>query len=115
MVIVFLYACKKAAGVGGKNEINGSVMYYNPVTASNNPAPKATIYVTYGSNTSTSQYNQAILTDDNGKFIIEGLEKGDYYLRAEFKDENGFSYSSPGYGIILKNKKNKVELNFTVE
>jgi hypothetical protein len=68
MVIVFLYACKKAAGVGGKNEINGSVMYYNPVTASNNPAPKATIYVTYGSNTSTSQYNQAILTNDNGKF-----------------------------------------------
>lgn len=121
-LIIFLFtivagfsACKKEAGVGGKNEINGSVVYYNPATSSNNPAPKATVYITYGSNTAVSQYNQSILTDENGKFIIEGLEKGDYYIRAEYKDQNGFKYSSPGYGIILKNKKNKVELNIVVE
>lgn len=115
MAITGFSACKKVAGVGGKNEINGSVMYYNPVTASNSPAPKATVYITYGSNAATSKYNQAILTDDNGKFLIEGLEKGDYYLRAEYKNENGFNYSSPGFGVILKNKKNKIELNFVVE
>ncbi len=115
MAIVCLSNCKKEAGVGGKNKISGSVMYYNPVSASNKAAPKATVYITYGSNAATSQHNQAILTDENGNYLIEGLEKGDYYLRAEYKDENGFNYSSPGYGIILKNKSNKVELDFVVE
>lgn len=114
-LLVFFGACKKEAGPGGKNTISGTVSYKNGVTGGNSIAANATIYIYYGTLSAGSEYDQAILTDANGKYSFKALHKGKYFIKVDYRDANGFYYSAPGYAIELKNKKNNLEINITLE
>lgn len=114
LIISFTF-CKKEAGPGGKNTINGTVVYKNGVTGNNDIAALASVSVAYGTNVATEKFNQTILTDGQGKFKLEGLNKGKYFIKASFTDGNGFDYITPGYGIDIENKKKTVEVNIILE
>lgn len=115
MLTLFFTACKKEAGTGGKNTISGTVVFKNGVTGTNEAAGMATVRIAYGTNEATESFNQTILTDEAGKFKIEGLNKGKYFIKASYQDGNGFNYSNPGYGITIENKKKTIEVNITLE
>jgi hypothetical protein len=114
-ILAVIIGCKKEAGPGGKNTISGSVVYKNGVTGTNDAAPLATVYIAYGTNESTSTFDQTILADVNGKFSFEGLQKGKYFLKAGYTDTHGFAYTTAGHGIIFMNKKKDLEVNMTLE
>lgn len=112
---VCVYSCKKKAGTGGKNSISGTVLYKNGVTGSDAAAASAKVSIAYGTSESTQSFNQTILTGNDGSYCIEGLNKGKYFITAEFTDKNGFVYSTHGYGIQLENKKKNLEVNIVLE
>lgn len=114
-MLAFTSACKKDAGPGGKNSINGTIVYKNGATGGNSAAAGATVYIYYGTHSAKTEFDQAILTDANGKYQFNTLHKGKYFIKAEYRDANGFNYSTAGYAIELKNKKNTLEVNITLE
>ena len=115
IAILFFCACKKTAGPGGKNAISGTVVFKNGVTGNNDVAVLATVSIAYGTNESTTSFNQTVLTDAEGKYIFEGLNKGNYFIKADFTDSHGFKYSTNGSVISIKNKKNKVTADLILE
>lgn len=116
LMLAFCFVgCKKEAGPGGKNTISGTVVYKNGVSGTNDAAGMATVRIAYGTNEATESFNQTILTDEAGKFKIEGLNKGKYFIKASYQDGNGFNYSNPGYGITIENKKKTIEVNIILE
>ncbi len=115
ILALFFAGCKKEAGPGGKNTISGTVVYKNGVSGTNDAAGMATVRIAYGTNEATESFDQSILADESGKFKIEGLNKGKYFIKATYSDGNGFAYSTPGYGITIENKKKNIELNITLE
>lgn len=112
---IIFFACKKDAGIGGKNHIDGTVFYKNGASGNNDPASFSKVSISYGSQGSTSEFDQVILTDDNGKFNFKDLRKGTYFIKAEYSDANGFVYNTPGFVVELNHKKSTVELNITLE
>lgn len=115
VLVLFFVGCKKEAGPGGKNTISGTVVFKNGVSGTNDAAGMATVRIAYGTNEATESFNQTILTDAAGKFKIEGLNKGKYFIKASYQDGNGFNYSNPGYGITIENKKKTIEVNIILE
>lgn len=114
-LVVAMSFCKKEAGPGGKNNISGNVVYKNGDTGNNTAAPMAKIYIAYGTDQGTSTFGQTILADNNGNYIIEGLNKGKYFIKAEYTDAHGFNYRTQGYGVIFENKKKNLEVNIVLE
>lgn len=114
-ILAFISGCKKEAGPGGKNTISGSVVYKNGVTGNNDAAPMATVFIAYGTNESTKTFDQTIVADANGKFSFEGLQKGEYFIKASYTDTHGFVYATAGHGIIFKNKQKNLEVNIVLE
>jgi hypothetical protein len=106
---------KKVAGAGGKNSITGSVLFKNGVSGINDPATKARVSIAYGTKEVTSAFDQTILTDADGSYKFEGLNNGDYFIKAEYTDANGFNYNDPGISISFENKKKNLEVNIILE
>lgn len=108
-------ACKKEAGPGGKNTIKGTVQFKNGVSGNNDAAPRAEISIAYGSNSSTSSFDQTILADSDGTYKFEALRKGDYFIKATFTDEYGFKYSNAGSIVNFNHRKKEAEVNMVLE
>lgn len=115
VMIALLGGCKKAAGPGGKSLITGSVVFKNGVTGSNDVATTATVSIAYGTNEATSIVDKTLVCDADGKFSFEGLNKGNYFIKAGYTDSHGFNYTTPGYGVTFKNKKKNLEVNIILE
>jgi len=115
MLIALISSCKKDAGVGGKNSISGVISFKNGVSGNNDSAPMAWVSIAHGTNEATSSFNQTILTDANGNYKIEGLNKGSYFIKAGYTDTNGFIYTNDGVGVIFENKKKNLEVNIILE
>lgn len=116
MLLAFIGSCKKkAAGPGGKNTISGTIRFKNGASGNNDVAPMAWVSIAYGTNETTSTFDQTILTDASGNYKIEGLNKGNYFIKAGYTDTNGFVYSDPGVGVIFENKKKNLEVTITLE
>ena len=115
LTCAFIIACKKDAGPGGKNSIKGIVYFKNGVTGNNDPAALSTVYISYGTSETTSSFNQTILTDNDGNYTFAGLNKGSYFIKAGYTDANGFKYVTQGFGILIKNKKDEIQLNIVLE
>lgn len=112
----FLFvACKKPAGPGGKNTIKGTVQFKNGAGGTNDPAAMAQISIAYGSNASTSTFDQTILAGSDGTYKFEALRKGDYFIKATFTDEHGFKYSNAGSVITFSHRKKEAEVNMVLE
>jgi hypothetical protein len=110
-LLMIASACKKEAGIGGKKTISGTVHYLDGATGSMEIANGATVKICYGTKSNNSSYDQMILTDADGKYHIDGLRKGDYFITAEFTDVHGFAYTTAGYGVTVKNKKDNLDLD----
>jgi hypothetical protein len=115
-LFAFVCACKKkVAGVGGKNSITGTVLFKNGTSGIQDPAVAAKVSIAYGTNEITTAFDQTVLTDVSGAFKFESLNKGDYFIKAEYLDGNGFSYNNKGVGITFENKKKNLEVNIVLE
>lgn len=117
-IVVFLLlmisACKKEAGIGGDKTIVGTVYYFDGATGNLEIANGATVMICYGSTSASTDYDQVLVADANGKYHIDGLTRGDYFITAEFTDVNGFRYSTAGYGVTVKNKKEDLTLDLNL-
>lgn len=115
LLTVITSACKKEAGPGGKNTINGTVLFKNGASGGNDAAKGASVYITFGTTEASSEFDQIILTDDEGKFSLGGLRKGNYFLKATYTDSHGFNYVTSGFAVTIKNKKNTVTVDMVLE
>jgi hypothetical protein len=115
LILISFASCKKEAGPGGKNVINGTVHFRNGVSGNEDPAPMAKIFIAYGTDQVTTNFDQTILSNADGSFNIEGLRKGKYFIRSEYTDAHGFVYSAPGYGIEFSQRKRGVDINMVLE
>lgn len=112
---VFLFGCKKDAGPGGKNSISGTILFKNGVSGGNDAAPAASVSIAYGTKEPKTEYNKTILAGNDGTYKFEGLNKGDYFITASYKDEHGFTYTTAGVAITINTKKKNTEANITLE
>lgn len=116
LITLFLFgACKKEAGLGGKNTIKGTVQFKNGASGNNDAAPRAEISIAYGSNGSTSSFDQTILANNDGTYEFETLRKGDYFIKATFTDEHGFKYTNAGSVVTFTHRKKEAEVNMILE
>ena len=116
MVLVLVFpACKKEAGIGGKKTIYGSVTYKNGASSAFENASTAIVYIAYGTKSTTSSFDQSAAVDETGAYHFDGLRKGDYFISAEFTDENGFTYTTAGYGVTVNNKKEKLAVDIKLQ
>ena len=106
---------KKAAGPGGKNTISGTIRFKNGSSGNTDVAALAWVSIAYGTNEATTQFDQTIRTDASGNYKIEGLNKGSYFIKAEYTDKNNFSYFNSGVGVTFENKKKNLEVNIILE
>ena len=113
--VLLISSCKKDAGEIGKKELWGNVTYKNGGTGTETAAPNAIVHIAYGTTSATTEYNQTVLADSDGKYSIKGLQKGDYYITGEFIDEHGFKYTSGGYGVTIKNKKEALQVDIQLQ
>ena len=107
--------CKKEAGPGGKKAIVGNIYYKNAVSGHNEFAPSARIFVSYGTTDPSAAADLIILADGSGYYKIEGLNQGDYFIKADFTDGVGFKYTTPGFAFNIKNKKRGRKLDMVLE
>ena len=115
-LLMFVFsACKKKAGIGGKKTIDGIVTYKNGATSTFEKANAAMVHIAYGTKNATSNYNQTIVADDQGAYHFDGLNKGDYFITANYTDANGFKYSSSGYGLTVNNNKDRLTIEFKLQ
>lgn len=114
LVLVFA-GCKKKAGIGGKKTIYGTVTYKNGVTAAFENANTAIVHIAYGTKNATSSFDQSVAVDEAGSYHFDGLQKGDYFITAEFTDEHGFKYITAGYGITINYKKDKLAVDIELQ
>lgn len=116
MLFAFIGSCKKkAAGSGGKNTISGTIRFKSGVSGNNDAAPMAWVSIAYGTNEATSSFDQTIITDADGNYKLEGLNKGKYFIKAGYSDTNGFNYSNSGVGVTFENKKKSLEVSIILE
>ena len=81
IALVFTQACKKDEGPGGKAHIHGHVEY------NEDHVENAFVSIWYGaSSNSESAYDDQIVTNSEGEFEFEDLNKGDYYLYSTWID-----------------------------
>jgi hypothetical protein len=113
--IPIFFSCKKEAGFGGKKEVSGKVTYKDGVSGTTLPAPGAILKVAFGSRGPTSDFDYVISADTEVNYFLKGLNPGEYYFTAQYRDANGFEYSTPGATVIIKRKKNELNLNFVLE
>lgn len=114
-MLLALLGCKKEAGAGGKNTISGTVRFMNGLTGNEDAAAMAKVFIAYGSDQSTTSFDQTILTNNDGTYKIEGLRKGKYFIKAEYTDPNGFVYTGPGFGIEFNHRKKTATADLLVE
>lgn len=115
LLVLTAPSCKKEAGIGGKKTISGIVHYKDGATGAMEIASGATVMICYGTTTYNSAYDQILLADANGSYHIDGLRKGDYFISAEFTDVHGFKYTTAGYGVTVKNKKEELTLDIDLQ
>ncbi|MCX6186498.1 MAG: hypothetical protein NTU43_05800 [Bacteroidetes bacterium] len=95
----------------GQALIKGSVKYIDfAISASPIAAPFATIKIS--DNITTKAFNQFWQADSAGNFNVKGLAVGSYYIAAQYKDANNYTYTTNGFTVQVKNSVNPVTLDF---
>ena len=113
--LVSFTSCKKDAGMIGKKEITGTVTYKNGATGTNDAAANALIHIAFGTKDATTTYDQTVASGTDGKYLITGLAKGDYFITAEYTDGNGVYYTTAGYSLTIGDPKAALTLDITLQ
>ena len=96
---IIVGGCKK--GGLGKKTVEGTVYFNDGVSAIDDIAPGASIYVTYNSKVSTGTVDEETTSDSKGVYNIKGLKKGDYFIWASYTTSHGFTYTTAGAGVTV--------------
>lgn len=94
-------------------EIKGNITYQSGSTTFK--AAKARVFLTNGTKTASVNYDESAVADSAGNYSIKGLQLGDYYLTASYTDVNGFTYTTPGYGVTLANKDGALTVDMVLK
>ena len=101
--LLFQSCSKKDDSAGypsGSRAIVGTITYTSDGTTTS-PAPGAVVYLKIGSKNVTTAYDASTVADGNGKYKFSGLNKGDYFVRAEYTDPKGMKFTCTGSGVTL--------------
>src|ERR1051326_4054926 len=103
--LMFQSCSKKetAAPVGypsGTRSLVGNVTYASNGSTTS-PAPGAVVYLKIGSKDATTSYDVTTVADANGHYKFSGLDKGDYYVWADYTDPKGMKFTGAGSGVSL--------------
>lgn len=112
LLIVSLFtftSCKKEAGFGGDNNIVGTVTYKGTAM------PNAIVHLAIKATAATTTYDATTLTDASGKYSFKGLNKGDYFVDADYTNGLDIKLESGGAKVTVGAKKGDVTVNLTVE
>lgn len=104
-----LNSCSKDEGLGGMAKVSGNVTY--PGGA----ASGAIVKITYGTKDATSNFDHATVADESGNYKLDGLEKGDYFIDAEYTDQYGNNFNTPGYAITIGDKKADLKVDIELQ
>jgi hypothetical protein len=96
---------------GGQVMVQGSVKYLDYGTSTSPvAAPFATIKIS--NDLTTKTFTQFWQADSVGNFAVKGLAVGNYYIAAEYQDAWGYTYTTNGYTVNVKNTVNPITLDF---
>lgn len=109
IVAAFMITACSEPGVGGKKEITGKVTYNGSV------AEGAVVYITYDATEAGGEYDAATLTDASGMYHFDGLQKGDYYVDAEYTNQYGIEFHTAGFSVTINEKKGTVDLDIPLK
>ena len=106
--MLFSAGCNKDKYTKGAAMAMGAVTYKNGVTGATVPAQYANVHVNYNSLVAKTPYDLTIVADSAGMFSVK-LPTGNYYFSADFKDANGFNYTTvTGNAVSINNTKDMV-------
>jgi hypothetical protein len=104
-----LLSCAKEASVGGKKEIKGIISYTEGAAAG------AEVFITYGATEASSNYDDVTVADASGNYKFDGLTVGEYYIDAVFVNELGIEFNTPGYLVVIEDKKGSLDVDITLD
>lgn len=108
--LLTLTSCKKDPGFGGQNNIKGTV------TLNGAPVAFAIVYLAINAKDATTKYDASTLTDAGGNYKFSALNKGDYFVDAQYTDPVlMIKLESAGAKVTIGGKKDDVTVNLTVQ
>lgn len=102
-------SCSKDAGFEGSNTIKGSVLLNGTAT------PGAMVHIAFGTKAATTTFDATTVTDASGNYKFEGLQKGDYYVTADYTTNLNIKLSSGGAGVTMGGAKGELTVDLTVQ
>ena len=109
--IMFLGACKKDPGTGGKAHIHGAA----EVEATEEAVANTVVSIWYGKVAPEGSADSYVMTDASGGFEFENLQKGEYYLYCSYFDPTSGETLTGGAAVTISKKKEEVEKHLHVE
>lgn len=102
-------SCSKEAGFEGTNTIKGSVLLNGTAV------PGAVVHIAFGTKEATTTFDATTITDASGHYSFQGLQKGDYFVDADYTTNLNILLSSGGAAVTLGGTKGEVTVDLTVQ
>lgn len=102
-------SCTKDEGFEGTNTIKGKVTLNGAATSG------ALVHIAFGTKSETTTFDATTITDASGNYKFEGLQKGDYFIDAEYTTNLNILLSSGGAAVTLGGTKGEITVDLTVE
>ena len=102
-------SCSKDAGFEGTNTIKGAVLQ------GTTPVAGAIVHIAFGTKSETTTFDATTITDASGNYKFQGLQKGDYFVDAEYTTNLNILLSSGGAAVTLGGTKGEITVDLTVQ
>ncbi len=109
MTLLTVTSCKKEAGFEGKNNIKGII------TMNGKAVPNAIVYLAFDTKEATTTYNATTVADAGGIYSFSGLNKGDYFVDAEYTNDSEIKLESAGAKVTIGKKKGDITVDLTLQ
>ena len=107
--LLTLTACKKEPGFADATNIKGMVTYKGT------PLANAIVSLAFNTKEVTTKFDATTITDANGKYSFSGLNKGDYFIDAEYNNDLSIKLTSGGAKVTIGGKKGDLTVDLTVQ
>ena len=119
VTFIGIQACSEEPGIGGNGHIHGTVVEHQEDAGGDHHEglANATVHIWYGKADATGDPDDQTTTDISGGFEFEGLNKGDYFLHAEYEDDHeGTVETKEGTAHVgIETKSHEVQVEIEVE
>ena len=113
-VILVTGCSKESVGTVSKGAaISGTITYDKSGTFT--PAPNALVWITFGATSASSEQDLKTFTDANGNYTIKDLNKGSYFVNAQYTDDHGFMYNNGGCAVTINKASGTVTANVALQ